>query len=110
YENVLEQLVAALQMQSFPVGNARMVTAATPPLAKNWPKTTLVLPFSMLLGFAAGISLAGTRAFLDRRIGSGERLSLELGVPALGHLPKTKFHSKLNAPAGQDFMGLRHVL
>ena len=110
YENVLEQLVAASQKQSFPVGNARMVTAATPPLAKNWPKTTLILPFSMLLGFAAGISLAGMRELLDRRIGSGERLGLELGLPALGHVPKTRFHSMLGAQADRDFKGLRHVL
>ena len=110
YESVLEQLVAAMQKQSFPVGNARMVTAATPPLAKSWPKTTLVLPFSMLLGLAAGISLAGMREFLDRRIGSGERLGLELGLPALGHVPKTRFHSMWSAPADRELKGLRHVL
>jgi polysaccharide biosynthesis transport protein len=110
YESVLEQLVAAMQKQSFPVGNARMVTAATPPLAKSWPKTTLVLPFSMLLGFAAGISLAGMREFLDRRIGSGERLGLELGLPSLGHVPKTRFHSMWSASADRELKGLRHVL
>ncbi|WEX10475.1 exopolysaccharide transport family protein [Chelativorans sp. AA-79] len=91
YESLLQQLIGALQKQSFPVGDVRMVTAATPPLSKTWPKTTLVMPFSMLLGFAAGISLAGLREAMDRRVGSGQRLGTELGLPVLGRVPTTDF-------------------
>ncbi|WP_011581917.1 MULTISPECIES: GumC family protein [Chelativorans] len=109
YESLLQQLIIALQKQSFPVGEVRMVTAATPPLAKTWPKTTLVIPFSMLLGLAAGVSLAALREVLDRRVGSGQRLGQELGLPILGRVPATRFTSR--APGGQVANpSMRHVL
>ncbi|WP_163266772.1 GumC family protein [Chelativorans alearense] len=110
YENLLQQLLAALQKQSFPVGDARIVTAATPPLSKIGPKTTLVLPFSMLLGFAAGIGLAGAREILDRRIGSGERLGRELGLPMLGHVPAARFRPTWDLSSGSETGSLRYVL
>ncbi|MCT7375582.1 GumC family protein [Chelativorans salis] len=110
YENLLQQLLGALQKQSFPIGDARFVTAATPPLSKIWPKTTLVLPFSMMLGFAAGIGLAGAREVFDRRIGSGERLGRELGLPMLGHVPATRFRSTWNISSGSETGSLRYVL
>ncbi|WP_028033269.1 exopolysaccharide transport family protein [Chelativorans sp. J32] len=106
YETLLQQLVIALQKQSFPVGEVRMVTAATAPLAKTWPKTTLIMPFAMLLGLAAGISLAALREVFDRRVGSGQRLGQELGLPILGRVPVTRFSP------GLDRQGypLRYVL
>ncbi len=93
YESVLQQLISTLQKQSFPIGDARMVTAATPPLAKNWPKTTLIMPMALMLGFAGGLGLAGLRDVLDRRISSGERLGRELGLPTLGYVPFTRFQA-----------------
>ncbi|WP_295813368.1 exopolysaccharide transport family protein [uncultured Nitratireductor sp.] len=93
YESVLQQLITTLQKQSFPIGDARMVTAATPPLGKIWPKTTLIIPMSLMLGFAAGLGLAGLRDVLDRRISSGERLGRELGLPTLGNVPFTRFQA-----------------
>ncbi|WP_367715616.1 exopolysaccharide transport family protein [Nitratireductor sp. GISD-1A_MAKvit] len=104
YESVLQQLISTLQKQSFPIGDARMVAAATPPLSKIWPKTTLIIPMSLMLGFAGGLGLAGLRDVLDRRISSGERLGRELGLPTLGYVPFTRFQSA----AGKD--ALRFVL
>jgi len=108
YESLLQQLVMALQKQSFPVGEVRMVTAATPPFAKTWPKTTLIMPFSMLLGLAAGISLAALREAFDRRIGSGQRLGQELGLPILGRVPATRFSGRGRARNAD--LSMRHVL
>lgn len=91
YESMLQQLITTLQRQSFPVGDARMVAAATPPLVKAWPKTSLILLFATVLGGAVGVMLAGLREMLDRRVGSGERLGSEFGLPLLGHVPVTRF-------------------
>ncbi len=57
YESILQQLIGALQKESFPLGNARIVTAAAVPLAKTWPKSSIVIPFSAMLGLAAGLGL-----------------------------------------------------
>jgi len=110
YETLLQQLIGALQKQSFPVGDVRMVTAAAPPLAKTWPKTTLIIPFSMLMGFAVGISLAGLREVSDRRIGSGERLGQELGLPTLGRVPAARFRVTDGERPTTRYGSLRYVL
>ncbi|WP_048645954.1 GumC family protein [Nitratireductor soli] len=111
YESVLQQLIVTLQKQSFPIGDARMVTAATPPLAKTWPKTTLIIPLSLMLGFAGGLGLAGLRDVLDRRINSGERLGRELGLPTLGYVPFTRFRtSRIAGGPPEPAAALRYVL
>jgi succinoglycan biosynthesis transport protein ExoP len=87
YESILQQFVGAFQTQSFPLGKARIVTAATEPLTRVWPKPSVLLPFSMVLGMSFGLLAAASRHFLDRRAGSGERLQRELGLASLGHVP-----------------------
>ncbi len=87
YESILQQLIGALQKESFPLGNVRVVTAAAVPLAKSWPKSSFVLPFTAMLGLAAGVMAALLRDGLDRRVSSSEKLRRELGISSLGHVP-----------------------
>lgn len=87
YETTLQQVVGALQTQSFPLGKARIVTAATEPLTRVWPKPSVILPFSLVLGASFGLFAAVGRQAMDRRAGSGERLQRELGLASLGHVP-----------------------
>jgi succinoglycan biosynthesis transport protein ExoP len=87
YEGLLQQLVGTVQTQSFPLGKARIVTPATAPLTKTWPKTSIILPFSMAMGLAFGFVLVMARTGLDRRTSSADRLRRELGITSLGHVP-----------------------
>ncbi|WP_113447179.1 exopolysaccharide transport family protein [Rhizobium cremeum] len=87
YESILQQYVGTMQTQSFPLGKARIVTAATAPFGRIWPKPSIILPFSTVLGFAGGLMAAILRNGLDRRAGSGERLQRELGITSLGSIP-----------------------
>ncbi|AYG69896.1 MULTISPECIES: Wzz/FepE/Etk N-terminal domain-containing protein [unclassified Rhizobium] len=87
YESILQQLIGALQKESFPLGNVRVVTAAAVPLSKTWPKSSFVLPFTAMLGLAAGVMAALLRDGLDRRVSSSEKLRRELGISSLGHVP-----------------------
>lgn len=87
YESILQQLIGALQKESFPLGTVRIVTAAAVPLAKTWPKSSFVLPFSAMLGLAGGLMAALLRDGLDRRVSSSEKLRRELGISLLGHVP-----------------------
>jgi succinoglycan biosynthesis transport protein ExoP len=100
YESILQQFVGAFQTQSFPLGKARIVTAATEPLTRVWPKPSVLLPFSMVLGMAFGLLAAASRHVLDRRAGSGERLQRELGLASLGHVPIYRQEGMVGKEAG----------
>lgn len=93
YEGILQQFVGTLQTQSFPLGKARIVTAATAPFGRIWPKPSIILPFSMMLGFAGGMLVTILRAGLDRRTSSSEILQRELGITSLGHVPLYDAHA-----------------
>ena len=43
YESFLDRYKSALQQQSFPITDARVLTAASPPRAKSSPKTVITL-------------------------------------------------------------------
>lgn len=99
YESLLQQFVSTFQTQSFPLGKARIVTAATEPLSRNWPKPSVVLPFSLVLGMSFGLLAAVARNSLDRRAGSSERLQRELGITSLGHVPVYRAQPTANGQA-----------
>ncbi len=113
YESILQQFVGAFQTQSFPLGKARIVTAATEPLDRVWPKPSVLLPFSMILGLSFGMLAAISRHWLDRRAGAGERLQRELGLASLGHVPIYRPESgKTDDPEGlpASVLPLRAIL
>jgi uncharacterized protein involved in exopolysaccharide biosynthesis/Mrp family chromosome partitioning ATPase len=110
YESILQQLIGTLQKQSFPLGNARVVTAATPPLAKTWPKTSIVIPFAGMLGIAAALLIALMRDGMDRRINSRDRLRRELGIASLGNVPVCGNRSFMSAYAGRSSLAASSAL
>ncbi|WP_195909424.1 Wzz/FepE/Etk N-terminal domain-containing protein [Rhizobium tubonense] len=110
YESILQQLIGTLQKQSFPLGNARVVTAATPPLAKTWPKTSIVIPFAALLGIAAALFIALMRDGMDRRVNSKGRLRRELGIASLGDVPVCGNRSFMSAYAGRSSLAASSAL
>lgn len=87
YESILQQLSGTLQTLSYPSPQARVVTPATAPFGKSWPKTSIILPFSAMLGLAGGLMVAVLRNGLDRRTSSTTRLERELGIGSLGRIP-----------------------
>ena len=57
YDNFLQRYMETVQQQSFPVTEARVITAATRPLLKSSPKTLLVLGLATLVGLGVGLIL-----------------------------------------------------
>ncbi|GGE97092.1 lipopolysaccharide biosynthesis protein [Stappia taiwanensis] len=88
YESFLQQLIGALQNQSFPLGTARIVTAAATPLMAESPKTSVIMALSVMLGFAGGIFIAAWRETMDRRLSAGSASRRELGLVPLGFVPE----------------------
>lgn len=96
FENFLEKYTEAVQQQSFPISDARVITPAVPPYSKSYPKTKLIALLGLLLGLGVGTGHALMLRNLDRTLRRPrdveERLRLEcLGlVPLVGNGAKTK--------------------
>ncbi len=88
YESYLMAYTESVQKQSYPVTNARIITAATPPLATSYPRTKLVLAFGALMGCLAGIAIAFFRHQLDRSIWTPRQVRDQIGVDCVASIPR----------------------
>ncbi len=66
YESFLDRYKSALQQQSFPITDARVLTEASPSPGKSSPKTVITLALSGIAGLGLGLLLALGREFADR--------------------------------------------
>ena len=57
YDNFLQRYMESVQQQSFPITDARVISAATRPLCKSNPKGKLALGVARMLGLAFGVWL-----------------------------------------------------
>lgn len=87
YDSFVKRYTEALQRQSFPITEARVITKATPPLARSSPKTTIILPGGIFFGLVAGILFAFAQDHLDRVFRSTVQVESILGTACLGLLP-----------------------
>ena len=88
YESFLDRYKSALQQQSFPITDARVLTAASPARGKSSPKTTITLILSGIAGVGLGLLLALGRELSDNTFRSPNQVERVLGVTCLGILPK----------------------
>jgi succinoglycan biosynthesis transport protein ExoP len=87
YADFLQRYTEAVQNQSFPISNIRVVTRATTPLHQSWPNVLLVLGGSLAIGIVLGLIAALIKESLDRGIHTGAQIQAGLGLPCLGVLP-----------------------
>ena len=90
------------ETESFPSADARVITTASPPDARSWPKGSLVLAFSGVLGLFVGLLAAAIHRGLDTSIRTPDQVEHELGLEALGALPRLWFRGRRGvADAGE---------
>lgn len=65
YESFLQAYTNSVSQQSYPVADARVITAATAPLSPSAPKPKLVLAFAAVAGLIFGIGLSFARHSFD---------------------------------------------
>lgn len=84
-----------IQLDSFPIADGRVITAASPPLGKSWPKSSLVLVLAALVGTLVGGVSAVLHHAVDHRVRSRRQIENDLQVTLLGTLPKLRHLPKL---------------
>jgi polysaccharide biosynthesis transport protein len=90
YDNFLERQMQAIQQQSFPIPEARLIDPAEPPLSKNHPKTFPVLLLTAATGFVVSFGAAFLRELSDRVFRSSGQVEEILLVKCLALLPKLR--------------------
>ena len=87
YDNFLQRYMESVQQQSFPITEARVITAATRPLSKSKPKSILVLGLATMVGLAFGFVAAAWRDFADRVFRTAHQVENILQTDCIALLP-----------------------
>lgn len=100
YQTFLQRYQEAIQQQSFPISEARVISRAYPPDRPSKPRKTLVMALALLFGGALGSGLATLREFRDRFYRTGEQAREDLGVEVLGLVPHVRSNAKVRQTVG----------
>lgn len=90
YETFLQRYQEAVQQQSFPVTEARIISTPRIPTAPSSPKKLLIVAVSMFLGLMVGAGLGAFREFRDRFFRTGDQIREVLDLEPLGTVPFTR--------------------
>ena len=89
YEALLTRRKEAIEQESFPITEARIITGAEHPLRKSKPRTTLILGGALCFGLVAGLGIGLLRERLDRVFRTGRQIERETGLDCLALVPRS---------------------
>ena len=90
YDNFLQRYMESVQQQSFPITEARVISAATRPLGKSSPKTMLLLSLATMIGLGLGAVVAAWRDFADRVFRTASQVNTLLQAECIALVPALK--------------------
>jgi polysaccharide biosynthesis transport protein len=102
YQTFMQRYQEAIQQQSFPVSEARVITAARPPLNASYPKRSLILALSLVMGAMVGAGLGALREYQDRVFRTASQVRDELGLEFLGLLQTVNAPTLIKSAKGES--------
>jgi succinoglycan biosynthesis transport protein ExoP len=90
YDNFVKRYTEAVEQQSFPYTEARIVTEATEPIKKSYGKSLKIVALTPLIGLFFGIGLGTLRDFLDRGFRTSGQVETKLDLPCIALIPLQK--------------------
>jgi polysaccharide biosynthesis transport protein len=100
YDNFLQRYMESVQQQSFPITQARVISAATRPLSKSRPRTQLVLALAGMIGLAFGVAVGAWRELADRVFRTSKQIESLLQTDCLALIPMVKQEDSPEADVG----------
>lgn len=88
YENFLQKYTQAVQDQSFPISEARVVSSAKPPLRKSWPKGTVILAMALVGGIGFGLMVSLLRELVRSSVRTPRGAEHMTGLPCIASVPR----------------------
>lgn len=102
YQTFLQRYQEAVQGQSFPVTEARVITNATAPLRPSHPRKALSLAIFLLLGTGVGVGISAIRELRDRVFRTAKEVRDVLGVEFIGNLQRITTSAEGSASIGGE--------
>lgn len=90
YDNFLQRSMEAVQQQTFPVSEARIISPASEPLRKSSPKSLLILAGALVGGTLLGGAAAFMREQMDNVFREPSEVERATGIECLGILPRVE--------------------
>ncbi|MGY3473985.1 polysaccharide biosynthesis tyrosine autokinase [Bradyrhizobium ottawaense] len=87
YDNFLQRYMESVQQQSFPITEARVISAATQPLKKSSPKTLIILAGALFGGILLSFGAAVARELTDKVFRTTSQVEEQLGANCIAILP-----------------------
>ncbi|MDA9405936.1 polysaccharide biosynthesis tyrosine autokinase [Bradyrhizobium sp. CCBAU 45384] len=87
YDNFLQRYMESVQQQSFPITEARVISAATTPLVKSYPKSLVILAASLFGGLILAFGAAMARELTDKVFRTTGQVEDVLGANCIAVLP-----------------------
>lgn len=88
HDNFLQRYMEAIQQQSFPITEARIISPAAAPQAKSSPRTSIVLGLAGAVGLALSFGAALLREAVDRVFRTARQVETNLHTRCLAILPR----------------------
>jgi succinoglycan biosynthesis transport protein ExoP len=109
YENFLQRYMEAVQQQSFPISEARLITSATPPSTRSHPNTLSVLAVTVSSGMMIAFGIAALREASDRVFRTSAQVEDVLHAKCIAMLPHLKPVAPNATDKQEDAAALRHI-
>jgi succinoglycan biosynthesis transport protein ExoP len=87
YDNFLQRYMEAMQQQSFPITDARVIDPATPPTRKSKPVNSLVLAIAATMGIILSLGMAALREAIDGVFRTRRQIEQILRIKCLSVIP-----------------------
>lgn len=87
YDDTTQRYLQAMQRQSFPMSEARLLSAASPPTKKHSPKRLLLIAIGAFGGVLLGVGAAVGTELADGKIRTKRDAEQATDVPCLGFMP-----------------------
>lgn len=110
YQTFLQRYQEAVQQQSFPITEARVISQASIPVIPSFPKKPLVLALSVVLGCMIGAGIGALREFRDRFFRTADQVRDELHQEFLGIVPLVSGNNKRPEVDSSEPGHLRRIL
>ena len=97
YDNFLQRYMESVQQQSFPITEARVISAATTPLGRSSPKSLIVLLMALFGGCVLSFGTALARELGDGVFRTTAQVEEKLGVGCIAIVPDLRSERSLAA-------------